>query len=288
MMYLKEEKNIRFLMLSLAVGLGPVSQNLLLRLCGDIETCFQTAEEDLFGAARAYSWHGQHLGSARIRAFVDQRESPQLKQKAEQTAEHAERAGVQILTNADEEYPRRFEDLPDMPVVLYLKGKLCINRYQQSVGIIGARRCSGEGKQQAIVAAADAVRNHAAIISGMAKGIDSYAHTAAVKEKGYTIAVLGNGPDICYPKEHQALYEAIIDTGCILSEYPPGTEPRNYSFPRRNRLIAALSDRLYVIEAGRNSGTQSTVAGCEKYGKPVVSGIDLNLTDLSGIDKMRT
>ena len=86
----------------------------------------------------------------------------------------------------------------------------------------------------------------------------------------YTIAVLGSGPDICYPKEHQVLYEAIISCGCILSEYPPGTEPRRYMFPRRNRLIAALSDELYVIEAGRYSGTQSTVETCMRYGHEVI------------------
>ena len=99
----------------------------------------------------------------------------------------------------------------------------------------------------------------------MAKGIDSYAHTAALKSGGYTIAVLGNGPDICYPKEHQTLYEAIAQMGCVVSEYPPGVTPRSYMFPRRNRLIAALSDKLYIIGAGRNSGTNTTAAFCRKY-----------------------
>ena len=103
----------------------------------------------------------------------------------------------------------------------------------------------------------------------MAKGIDSYAHTAAIKSGGYTIAVLGNGPDICYPKEHERLYEEISVSGCILSEYPPGTETREYRFPKRNRLITALSDRLYVVDAGRNSGTQSTVEKGWEYGREV-------------------
>ena len=96
-----------------------------------------------------------------------------------------------------------------------------------------------------------------------------YAHTAAIKEGGYTIAVLGNGPEICYPKEHERLYEEISKNGCILSEYPPGTEPREYHFPKRNRLIAALSDRLYVIDAGRISGTKTTTQNAVKYGREV-------------------
>jgi DNA processing protein len=101
----------------------------------------------------------------------------------------------------------------------------------------------------------------------MAKGIDSYAHTAVLKAQGYTVAVLGNGADICYPREHEKLYAEISERGCIVSEYPPGTVPRKYYFPQRNRLIAALSDELYVIEAGRNSGTRSTVDSCRKYGR---------------------
>ena len=85
----------------------------------------------------------------------------------------------------------------------------------------------------------------------MAKGIDAYAHTAALKENGYTIAVMGTGPEVCYPPEHRALYDTIAERGCIVSEYAPGTKPAKYLFPRRNRIIAALSDELYVIDAGR-------------------------------------
>jgi DNA processing protein len=104
----------------------------------------------------------------------------------------------------------------------------------------------------------------------MAKGIDSYAHTAALKTQGYTIAVLGNGVDIGYPMEHDRLYEEIARLGCVLSEYPPGTAPREYNFPRRNRIIAALSDTLYVVDAGRHSGTESTIENSRKYGREVV------------------
>lgn len=103
----------------------------------------------------------------------------------------------------------------------------------------------------------------------MAKGIDSYAHTAALKNDGYTIAILGNSPDICYPKEHGKLYEEIISKGCILSEYPPGTRPNRFTFPKRNRLIAALSDELYVVDIGSNSGTATTIEACEWYGREV-------------------
>ena len=157
-----------------------------------------------------------------------------------------------------------------MPVVLYAKGELRVNDFDDTLGIIGSRRCTLEGKEITIETATKAVNNNTAIISGMAKGIDSYAQTAVIKSKGYTIAVLGNGANICYPKEHERLYEKIAESGCILSEYPPGTGPRRYMFPRRNRLIAALSDRLVVIDAGRNSGTESTVKYSMKYGREVI------------------
>ena len=130
--------------------------------------------------------------------------------------------------------------------------------------------CTMEGKEKAIDIATYSVKGNTAVISGMAKGIDSYAHTAALRNQGYTIAVLGNGTDICYPKEHEKLYEKIAEQGCILSEYPLGTLPRRYNFPKRNRLIAALSDKLYVIDPDRNSGTISTVESSKKYGREVI------------------
>ncbi len=199
------------------------------------------------------------VGTRRIKAFVAQRDDAELRKKAEKILSEAEAKGVDIVTRVDSSFPKRFSGIAEMPILLYCKGELIINDYKESAGIIGARRCTQEGKMEAIDKATKASADHKAVISGMAKGIDSYAHTAAIKAGAYTIAVLGNGPDICYPKEHQALYDSISSHGCIVSEYPPGTKPREYMFPRRNRIIAALSDDLFVIDGGRNSGTTSTV-----------------------------
>ena len=175
-----------------------------------------------------------------------------------------------MITYEDSEYPERFRNIKDIPVILYIKGKLKINDFNNSIGIVGARRCTAAGKKTAINTAGMAVDADIAVISGMAKGIDSYAHTAAIKSNGYTISVLGNGVDICYPKEHEKLYEEIAEHGCVLSEYPPGTVPREYTFPKRNRLIAGLSDKLYVIDAGRNSGALSTVDYSKEFGREVI------------------
>ena len=206
-----------------------------------------------------------------IHSFFCQKCKKELWIRAEEKLKLSESLGIGVVIREDTIFPDRFSNIKDMPVVLYTRGKLRINEFRDSTGIVGARRCTLNGKTIAIDIATDAVNNEIAVISGMAKGIDSYAHTAVIKSQGYTIAVLGNGPDICCPEEHSRLYQEIIGHGCILSEYPPGTLPRKYNFPKRNRLIAALSDKLYVIEAGRNSGTIITVEKCKQYGREVLN-----------------
>ena len=246
-------------------GFGPVTQNALLAVCGDIDSCFCA------GCAELMSRDGmQLLGQKRIGSFVSQREDGRLWDLAERILQSLELSGMDAVTAEDPAYPERFRNIKDMPTILYIKGELRINEFKSSIGIVGARRCTKEGKEEAIDIASGAVNANAAVISGMAKGIDSYAHTAALKNQGYTIAVLGNGADICYPKEHEKLYEKIAEHGCILSEYTPGILPREYHFPKRNRLIAALSDKLYVIDAGRHSGTATTVENGRKYGREVI------------------
>ncbi len=142
-------------------------------------------------------------------------------------------------------------------------------KIEQSVSIVGARRCSREARHAAIECAKEYATRDVTVISGMAKGVDSYAHTACIKSGGYTIAILANGLDICYPKEHDTLMEKIIETGVVLSEYPPGVQPSQYRFPRRNRLICAWSDEVVVIGAGHGSGALITAEYAKKYGRRV-------------------
>ncbi len=258
-------KVLKYMVLAQMKGLGPVSQKALLDIYGNVETCFEAGYDDLFKVDGA-RW----IGRRRIESFINQRNDKTLWEQADEIIRLSESLGINVITYEDIDFPERFRVIKDVPIVLYAKGNLKINSYIHSVGIVGARRCTAEGKKEAIETANMAVTANAAVISGMAKGIDSYAHTAAIKANGYTIAVLGNGPDICYPKEHGRLYEEIAEHGCVLSEYPPGTPPREYYFPKRNRLIAGLSDELYVIDAGRNSGALSTADFSRKYGRGVV------------------
>lgn len=155
----------------------------------------------------------------------------------------------------------------DKPFVLYYKGSI-VDRVR-TAAVIGARRCTQEGKARTLSITADLVEKGVTIVSGMAKGIDSYAHTKTLMMEGFTIAVLGCGLDICYPKEHDKLMERIVENGLLLSEYPPGTPAYSFNFPKRNRLIAALADEIHVIEAGKKSGALITAEYGEKYGKRI-------------------
>ena len=263
-----EEKTIDYLRLTLMKGIGPVRANHLVELCGAANACFCIDENSLLEVEREYIRQNGYseIGEKRLRSFIEYRDSAAIREEAEKIIRDCDLAGVSIITKEDARYPNRLAGLKDSPVLIYVKGDLRINAYPKSIGIIGARRCSIYGKKKAIDVAEYAVENDCAVISGMAKGIDSYAHTAVLKSEGYTIAVLGCGADICYPVEHQELYEKISKRGCIISEYPPGTKPRQYMFPQRNRLIAALSDELYVVDAGAKSGTETTIAACIAYG----------------------
>lgn len=117
--------------------------------------------------------------------------------------------------------------------------------------------------------ASEYAQKQVTVVSGMAKGIDSYAHTACLNAGGYTVAILGNGLDICYPSEHNKLMKCIEEKGLLISEYQPGIQPDKYRFPRRNRLIGSWSDKLFVIEAGRGSGALITAEYSRKYGREV-------------------
>lgn len=197
---------------------------------------------------------------------------------AEHILENCMQKGIKILTKDDDKYPLNAKSVKDAPAVLYYQGMLPAelptvmlsnNIPQKTVGIVGARRCTQEAKRCCIDITQKCIENHELVISGMAKGIDACAGTVCINSNAYTIGIVGNGLDICYPAEHERLMERIRERGLLLSEYPPGTEPTAYTFPRRNRLIASWSDRLIVIAAGRGSGARITADYANQYGRPV-------------------
>ncbi len=176
---------------------------------------------------------------------------------------------IRFIYYGSEEYPESLLALPDKPFSLYVKGKLP-DPDIPSAGIVGARNCSGYGKEMTMKFSQALAARGVQIVSGLAVGVDSYASKGALESGGRTFAILGSGLDVIYPQQNIELYyQIIMGGGGIISEYPLGTTPIGWHFPHRNRLISAFSDKLLVIEAKRHSGTLSTASHALDQGKDV-------------------
>jgi DNA processing protein len=177
--------------------------------------------------------------------------------EAEKEIEAATKLGCQLLTFASEAYPPLLRQIPDPPLVLYVRGDTRIFA-EPAVAIVGARRPSTYGLQVARRLAKDLADRGLVIISGMARGIDSAAHHGALDAKGRTVAVQGRGMDGIYPSENKRLAEKIMETGAVISEFPLGTGPTPENFPIRNRIISGLSLGVIIVEAAEYSGSLIT------------------------------
>ena len=175
---------------------------------------------------------------------------------------------IQYVSFYSREYPERLRTLFDPPKQLYVKGKLP-DPTRYAVGIVGARECTVYGRDMARLFGYRLAEAGVQVVSGMAKGVDGWAHQGALESGGDTYAVLGCGVDICYPAVHQRLYESILRQGGILSELPVGMKARAGFFPMRNRIISALSDGILVVEAKEKSGSLITADAALEQGKDV-------------------
>lgn len=170
----------------------------------------------------------------------------------------------------DEKYPQRLLEIKNFPTEIYALGNIELLNAKYTVGIVGARKCTEYGSRVSNEFAKKLSEKEICVISGMAEGIDGIAHNAAIEEKGKTIAVLGSGFNYIYPPENEWLFHKILEKGgCIISEYPPGTEPNNKNFPIRNRIISGLSDAVLVVEAMHRSGSTITAKYAKEEGKSV-------------------
>lgn len=175
---------------------------------------------------------------------------------------------IEFVSFTNSKYPKKLINIPDSPCCLYVKGELPDEKIP-SVAIIGARNCSNYGKEIALEYARNLAANGIQIISGLARGIDSFSHEGALSVKGKTFGVLGCGVDVCYPKENFDLYINMIEAGGVLSEYPIHTQPLSMFFPERNRIISGLADIILVIEARERSGSLITTDLALEQGKDI-------------------
>ena len=175
--------------------------------------------------------------------------------------------GIQVITVGDDVYPQKLKNIYKRPYVLYVKGELP-DEYKPGIAIIGARACDEYGAMIAKTISGTLTKNGFQIISGMAVGVDKYAHQGAMNY-GKTFGVLGCGVDICYPSTNLNIYNNMCKCGGIISEYPPGTKPLKHHFPERNRIISGLSDGILVVQARKNSGSLITVKLGLEQGKNI-------------------
>ena len=180
----------------------------------------------------------------------------------------AQAVGAKVVIVTDDDFPQLLSPLPACPSVLWYRGELEAVALA-SVGIVGSRRCSRYGIEQAIAFSKELVEADVAIISGGARGIDAAAHRAALQHGGSTAAILGSGLSVVYPKEHTPLFDSIVHSGgVVLSEFPCHRPPQPAYFPRRNRIISGLSSVVLVVEAARRSGALITARiAVEEHGR---------------------
>ncbi|HBO97750.1 MAG TPA: DNA-protecting protein DprA [Candidatus Omnitrophica bacterium] len=176
--------------------------------------------------------------------------------------------GVCVLTFHDEEYPESLREIADSPVVLYVKGRLPEN-LSLSIAVVGSRNASLYGNSIAGQWSARLAEAGFTIVSGMARGIDTAAHTGALKARGHTVAVLGCGLSTVYPPENEKLFAEIASGGAVISEFPMTMPPVAQNFPRRNRIISGLSMGVIVVEAAVKSGALITADFALEQGREV-------------------
>jgi len=176
--------------------------------------------------------------------------------------------GIEVISRSDGEYPSQLKEISDAPILLYIKGDKGVLK-DASMAIVGSRKASVYGTSIAYQFSSRLAEIDFNVISGMARGIDTFAHRGCLKSKGKTVGVLGCGLAVNYPKENKALKEEVCVEGALVSEFPMETEPLPYNFPRRNRIISGLSLGTIVVEAAQRSGALITADFALEQGREV-------------------
>jgi DNA processing protein len=240
---------------NLVRGIGAVRLQGLIDHFGDAASAWRGEPEELRAAG---------LGSKIVDRLVELRSSLDVEGLWERVAAQ----GIGVITVQDETYPQRLKEIDQPPPVLYARGGL-LPEDDFAVAIVGTRRVTPYGRQVTEELAAFLAGNGLTIVSGLARGVDAIAHTAALRAGGRTVAVLGSGVDRIYPPENRVLAGQIIEHGAVLSDYPIGTAPEATNFPPRNRIISGLSLAVVVIEAGETSGALITAGFAAEQGREV-------------------
>ncbi|HYW36948.1 MAG TPA: DNA-processing protein DprA [Terriglobales bacterium] len=238
-------QGIYWLALALTPGLGPTRIRKLIEHYGTAERVFQASLTELEATGmRAVSAQSIATGKSL--------------ELAQQECVKAAEAGARIISLSDPDYPARLKEIYDPPVILFVKGSVEVLA-QPGIAMVGTRHPTPYGSGMAERLSTDLAARGLVVISGLARGIDTASHRGAVAAKGKTVAVLGTGIDVMYPKENTRLTEQILALGgALITEFPVGTSPAPQNFPIRNRIISGMSAGVLVVEAAEYSGTRIT------------------------------
>jgi DNA processing protein len=254
------EGAVVWLTLSRAPGVGRIRLAKLMHATRDPMVAWRFSADDLLRV--------EHWNRAAVQGVLSVRRDLTALREARAEWDRGTRAGLQLVAICDPDYPRHLIDTHDPPPFFWRSGPWRPDA-RPAVAIVGTRKPTPYGLAVARQFGYDLARAGAVVISGMARGIDCAAHQGALEAGGTTVAVLGGGADICYPRDAGPLYRAIRATGAVISEQSPGSAPCREFFPERNRIISGMAHGIIVVEAGDKSGTLITVAQALSQGRDV-------------------
>ncbi len=235
-------------------GLGPVKKFALLNKFETAKRIYNATEKEILKVDGMSDKIVQNMQKAKDAKLLEKYEKYILKND------------IKIINISDDNYPVKLKNIYAPPITIFAKGDISLLN-SKSIAIVGSREPSKYGIYVAEKFSKELSKEGITIVSGLARGIDTFAHVGALSSFGKTIAVLGSGIDVVYPKENVKYYREISEKGLIISEYIVGTAPESKNFPQRNRIISGLSDGVLVVEARKNSGTMITTDFALEQGK---------------------
>ena len=243
--------------LTLIPGIGDVNAKKLIAYCGGAEAVFEEKRKNLLNIPG--------IGERTVESIVSQN----VLQRAERELNFADRNGIRILYYLNSDYPRRLKHCYDSPVIIYCKGYTDLN-VEKIVGVVGTRNVTDYGKTLTEKLIQDLVDDDVLVVSGLAYGVDTCAHKAALKNNLTTAAVLAHGFQTIYPSANASLSRKMIESGgCLLTEHISGTEPDKENFPKRNRIVSGMIDCLVVVESAAKGGALITAEIANNYDREV-------------------
>ncbi len=251
------EERIYYLRFCLVSGIGPKTFNSLLQYFKTAQNAWEATSTELEKAG---------LGDKLIQKFEKSKSELDIKNYLEKL----KHKNASFIALCDKNYPKLLSQIPNPPIVLFVKGNISKLDLSKTIGIVGTRKITDYGREVTKIFSSGLASSGIAIISGLAMGVDAVAAWSAIEANGKTIAVLGSGVDLCFPTVNKPLYDKIIDNnGIIVSEFPLGFSPTKGSFPSRNRIIAGLSKGVLVTEGAQDSGALITADYAFKFNRKV-------------------